>query len=86
MRITTTKKFDKQFKKQSDKIKKEFVRRIKIFQVDMNNPLLHVHKLSGAYNGLWSMNITGNVRVVFDTEQEPIVILIAIGTHSELYS
>ena len=86
MKITTTKKFDKQFKKQSVKIKKKFEKRIEIFLIDINDPLLHIHKLSGAYDGLWSLNVTGDVRVIFDKSNEPVVILVAIGSHSELYS
>lgn len=86
MRVTTTKKFDKQFKKQSAKIKKEFEKRIRVFLTDSNNPLLHVHKLSGSYEGLWSFNVSGDVRVVFDDSDETVIILVAIGSHSELYS
>lgn len=86
MKITTTKKFDKQFKKQSVKIREEFAKRIDVFLIDSNNPLLHIHKLRGAYDGLWSMNVSGDVRAVFDTHQESIIVFIVIGSHSELYS
>ncbi len=85
MRITTTKKFDKQFKKQSIKIKKEFKKRIDIFLENSNNQSLHIHKLSGLYNDLWSFNLTGDIRVIFDKSYEPVIILVAIGSHSELY-
>ena len=86
MRISTTKKFDKQFKKQSAKIKREFAKKVEMFLIDINNPLLHIHKLKGAYKGLWSLNVTSDVRVVFDKSYEPIIIFVAIGSHSELYS
>ena len=86
MRIATTKKFDKQFKKQSVKIKRELERKVEIFLIDTNDPLLHIHKLRGAYEGLWSLNVTSDVRVVFDKSYEPVIIFVAIGSHSELYS
>lgn len=86
MRITTTKKFDKQFKKQPAKIEKEFEKRIEIFLTNMNDPLLRIHKLRGVYKELWSLNVTSDVRVVFDKGGEPVIIFVAIGSHSELYS
>ena len=86
MKITTTRRFDKQFKKQSKKIKKEFERRISIFVQGNNDPVLNVHKLSGKLKNLWSFNVTGNIRVIFDNSQKGIIILVAIGSHSELYS
>jgi addiction module RelE/StbE family toxin len=86
MRITTTKKFDKQFRKQSQKIQKEFAKRIELFLVDINNPMLNTHKLSGKLKDLWSFNVTGDIRAVFDKSFDDIVVLEAIGSHSELYS
>ncbi len=85
MRITTTEKFDKQFRKQSQKIQKEFAKRIELFLVDINNPMLNTHKLSGKLKDLWSFNMSGDIRVVFDKSFGEIIVLEAIGSHSELY-
>ncbi|NCS99145.1 type II toxin-antitoxin system mRNA interferase toxin, RelE/StbE family [Candidatus Parcubacteria bacterium] len=87
MQIITDKKFDKRFKKQSAKIKKEFEKRMEIFIEDFNHPILKTHKLSGGnLKGLWSFNLSGDIRVVFDRSQKEVIILIDIGSHSELYS
>lgn len=86
MLITTTKKFDKQFKKQHQKIQIEFAKRMQIFLVDPNSPILNTHKLSGKLKDLHSFNVSGDIRVVFDNSFENIVVLEAIGSHSELYS
>jgi addiction module RelE/StbE family toxin len=86
MIVTTTRKFDKRFKKQSARIKQEFGERIKIFLEDINNPILNIHKLSGKLNNLWSFNLSGDVRVIFDKSQKGVIILVDIGSHSELYS
>ena len=86
MVITTTRKFDKRFKKQSAKIKKEFQYRIKIFLKDINDPVLNIHKLSGKLNNLWSFNLSGGIRIIFDKNQKNIILLVDIGSHSELYS
>ena len=86
MQITTTKKFDKQFKKQSSKIQKEFVTRIYLFLEDIHNPILNTHKLSGKLKELWSFNVSGDIRVIFDKSFTDMIVLEAIGSHSELYS
>lgn len=86
MRITTTKRFDKQFRKLPQKIQKEFSKRIELFLIDLNNPILNTHKLSGKLRDLWSFNVSGDIRVVFDKSFGDIVVLEAIGSHSELYS
>lgn len=87
MRITTTKKFDKKVKKQKKKIQSEFKKRIKLFILNQNNPTLNTHKLSGGnLKGLWSFNLSGDIRVIFDKSQKGVIILVDIGSHSELYS
>jgi addiction module RelE/StbE family toxin len=86
MRITTTRNFDKQFKKQPVKVQKAFAKRIELFLVDLNNPILNSHKLSGKLKDLWSFNVTGDIWVVFDRSFDDVIVLEAIGTHSELYS
>ncbi len=86
MLVTTTKKFDKQFKKQSPKIQKEFANRIALFLSDVHSPTLNTHKLSGKMKDLWSFNVSGDIRVIFDNSFKDIIVLEAIGSHSELYS
>lgn len=86
MQIVTDRKFDKRFKKQSSKIKKEFERRLRILVKDIDDPILNMHKLSGKLKDLWSFNVSGDIRVVFDKSQKGIIILVDIGSHSELYS
>lgn len=86
MRISTTKKFDKQFKKQSSKIQKEFATRIYLFLEDIHNPILNTHQLSGKLKELWNFNVSGDIRVIFDKSFTDMIVLEAIGSHSELYS
>jgi len=86
MKIVTNKKFDKGVKKQPIKIQKELKKRLYLFFEDMNHPILKTHKLSGKLKDLWSFNVTGDVRVVFDKSQKNVIILVDIGSHSELYS
>ena len=85
MKITTTKKFDKQFRRQPEKTQKEFAKRITLFLVNIHTPILNTHKLSGKLEGLWSFNVSGDIRVIFDKSFGNIIVLEAIGSHSELY-
>ena len=85
MRIAKAKKFEKQYEKLPSKIQKQFTDRLLLFLDDKNHSLLHVHSLKGEYTGLWSFNVTADIRVVFDDSQEEVLILIALGSHSELY-
>jgi len=85
MRIVTSKKFDKQFKKQTLRVKKQFRKRIEAFLSDMYDPSLNTHKLSGELQDLWSFNVTGDIRVIFDKSPKDVVLFVAIGSHSELY-
>jgi len=77
-------RFDKTFRKLNTGIKDAFIERRRLLLADPNNPLLGIHKLHGEYSGLWSMNVTGDVRAVFMTEGY-FAVFFDIGTHSELY-
>jgi len=84
MQFYKTKRFNKQFKKFDKKIQTAFAKRLKIFVKDQYSPVLHNHKLAGKYKNYCSINITGDVRLIFELEGD-ICWLVEIGTHSELY-
>ena len=86
MEIRYSKRFLKQYKKLSKEIREKFKERLIIFLKNYNDAKLHVHKLSGKLNGLWSLNITGDIRVIFDKSFDNVILFEEIGTHSELYS
>jgi len=85
-RTTTTKNFSKQFKRLSPKLQRIFAVRLQLFLDSPFDDRLRTHKLSGKYDGRGSFNVTGDIRAIFDDEaDEHVLILVAIGTHSELY-
>lgn len=86
MRITTTKYFDKRLKKMPAKIQQTFKKRVVLFMTDSNCEILNTHKLHGKLQDLWSFNVSGDIRVVFDKSQKDVTLLVDIGSHSELYS
>jgi addiction module RelE/StbE family toxin len=86
MKIEYSQKFLKKLKKGPEKIKEFFYERLELFEIDKNNPLLNIHSLSGKYKGCESINITGNWRAIFISEDNyKKVTFYFIGTHSKLY-
>lgn len=61
MEIRYSTQFKRQYKKLPQKIRRQFHERLVLFGVDQNNARLRVHKLSGKYSGLWSMNVSGDI-------------------------
>ncbi len=84
MQFYKTKQFTKQFKRFDKTIQSAFVERLKIFTIDQYSLILRNHKLVGKYKKYRSINITGDIRLVFEIENN-ICRLISIGTHSQLY-
>jgi addiction module RelE/StbE family toxin len=79
------KRFKKQFKKMPQKIRERFIERLQVFK---NNPMafeLHNHALHGEYHGYRSINVTGDLRAVYEIREMEIKFLF-IDTHSNLYS
>jgi addiction module RelE/StbE family toxin len=86
MEVRYSTQFKKQYKKLSKKIRLQFHERLALLMADQDSPQLHIHKLSGEYLGLWSMNVTGEMRAIFDCSYKGVAVFVAIGSHSKLYS
>ena len=86
MRVKFSKKFSKRHKKTPAKIKSAFENRLDIFINDKFHPQLNNHSLAGKYQGLRSINVTGNWRAIFQELQGgEVAYFITIDTHSNLY-
>jgi len=59
MQFQTNRKFDKRYLKLNSKIQNKFKERRDLFGREPNSKILNIHKLSGKYEGAWSINITG---------------------------
>ena len=86
MILTYHRNFKKMFKKHPAWIKDKFEERIKLFRKDMFEPILNNHSLKDEWLGCKSINITGDVRAIFEDLGDYHFEFVAIGTHSELYS
>lgn len=85
IKIEYTKKFEKQYSKLSPKIREQFKERQRLWLNDPYNPQLRLHMLTGEYAGLYSINITGDIRALYQKVDNTYVIFGFIGTHSQLY-
>lgn len=84
MKIEYTKSFIKDLKARPVKIQEKFRSRVILFDKNKFHSLLNNHVLSGKYSGYRSINISGDLRAVFQEDGET-VIFVYLGTHSQLY-
>ncbi len=77
--------FNKRFKKLSKKMQQKVLDRLDIFEADKFDEILDNHKLTGEYEGCRSIDITGNVRVIYEEIKEGVYVLVSVGTHTQLY-
>lgn len=85
MVIVFDKSFYKGYEKLSKKKQEQFWERVELFKEDQNNPQLNNHTLHGKYDGFYSINISGDIRVIYEQIAKNKVLFIKIGTHSQLY-
>jgi len=85
IKIEYTKKFRKQYSKLNPKIREQFKKRQRLWLSDPYNSKLHLHMLTGEYAGLYSINVTGDIRALYEKVDDKYVIFGFIGTHSQLY-
>jgi mRNA-degrading endonuclease YafQ of YafQ-DinJ toxin-antitoxin module len=85
IKIEYTKKFRKQYSKLTPKIRVQFKKRQRLWLNDPYNPQLHLHMLTAEYAGLYSINVTGDIRALYEKIDDTYVIFGFIGTHSQLY-
>ena len=83
--IARTKQFIKQYNKLPSKIQQKTVERIEILCVDEFNLILNNHRLKGEFLGQRSVNVTGDIRIIYRKEGSTIILLLQIGSHSQLY-
>lgn len=84
MEILLRKKLKKELKKITPKLQERFFERMELFLINPHNPILNNHSVDAAYPGMRSINITGDLRALYQPI-ENLYVFVRIGTHSELY-
>ena len=84
MRVRFHRNFVKRYKVLK-KLRKRIDERITLFMEDPFNPILNNHSLQGEYKHCRSINITGDVRALYELTAQDTATFIALGSHDELY-
>lgn len=77
-------RFRKQFKRCSEKTCSKVFKQLNLLLRNEFDGALNNHKLSGKYSTYRSIDVTGDIRIVYRRMSKGFY-LVAIGTHSELY-
>ena len=81
--IYPSSRFKKSFKKMPVDIKKDFVKRIKIFSKNPFCQTLNTHKLNGKLGRYYAFYLRNGFRVLFDFMNSDDVLLVNIGSHDD---
>lgn len=76
VKIKYSKKFLKQYYKLSPKIQRQFKDRLNLWLEDPFHPQINNHSLKEKYAGLHSINITGDIRALYQKIDDTYVILV----------
>jgi len=82
MRIYYSSKFEREYKKLSNKIKKLTEEKEVIFRKSPFDPRLNTHKLHGRLKEYWVFSINDKYRIVFEFAEKEIVWFHSVGDHS----
>ena len=85
MRFLLSTEFKKKLRKASQKLKRRIDERLGVFTLDPQDQLLNNHPLHGEYDGYRSIDISGDIRLVYRLVDEGVALLVRFGTHHELY-
>lgn len=85
MTVVFHREFIKRYKRLSQKQQVQFKKRLVLFEQDPFHPTLRNHRLQGEYGGYHSINISGDLRAIYEEVNDTTQLFVVIGTHSELY-
>jgi addiction module RelE/StbE family toxin len=85
MTIRYSKKFKKQFKKLSPKLQLKTKECIKLWAKNPNDHSLRLHRLGGKMSRFYSIDVTGDVRALYEIINGEVYLYQMVGTHSQLY-
>lgn len=84
MKVVFQKRAEKQYQKLDKKDQERVKAALDLFLLHPAHPQLHNHRLHGDANRYFSINASGDLRILYMLDQY-IFIVVMIGTHSQLY-
>ena len=85
MQTETHKQYDKAWAKLNIGQQQRALAAIKLFLLDPTHPQLRLHQLKGDYYPHYSISAGGDLRIHYLQRSEDTIVLMLIGTHSQLY-
>jgi addiction module RelE/StbE family toxin len=86
MKIIYRKRFDKQYRKLSPKLKHAVADVIEIFIDDPSDVRIDNHPLKGKMKGKPAIAVMFDLRIVFEQHDNyAIVVMLEVGTHNQVY-
>jgi addiction module RelE/StbE family toxin len=85
MKIRYSKKFKKQFTKLTPKLQQKTKDAISLWAINPRDESLRLHQLSGKIKHLHSIDITGDIRALYEVIDGEVYLYQMVGTHSSLY-
>jgi len=79
--IFYSKKFAKELKRLPKEIIELAIKKEKIFRENPLHSSLRLHQLHGKFEGIWSISITSNYRIIFERMPNGDILFISIGKH-----
>jgi mRNA-degrading endonuclease YafQ of YafQ-DinJ toxin-antitoxin module len=85
MQIETHKRYDKMWAKLNREQQLQVLAALKLFMGNQRSQKLRIHQLKGGYYPQYSMSAGGDLRVHYLRVNDDKVVLMMVGTHSQLY-
>ena len=76
-----SKKFVKELKKLPKEIIELAIKKETIFRKNPLHSSLRLHELHGKFEGIWSISITSNYRIIFERMDNGDILFVSIGKH-----
>lgn len=85
MKLELSRDFEKQYKKINQKQAEKVAQALEDFLRDRSIISLRYHALRGEWQGHYSISAGGGLRIHIRYVSEAIVLVVAVGSHSQLY-
>lgn len=80
-KIHYSKRFAKDLKGLPKQIIALAVKKEVVFKKNPLHPSLRLHELHGKFQGIWSISITSNYRIIFERMENGDILFVSIGRH-----
>ena len=85
MKLELSRDFEKQYKKLNQKQAEKVAQTLEDFLKDKGIVSLKYHALRGEWQGHYSISAGGDLRIHIRYISEAVVLVVAVGSHSQLY-